>query len=522
MQQLLDAAREKERLGDLDEALDMYERAFALSYTSGDGQRSAEILRWIGSVRRERGHLELAEEAYEASLAVAEAHDQPRNVAAAINCLAVLEQVRGDIPRAEALYHRARGIAEQVQDGQLAAMVDHNLGMLANIRGQPSEALEFYGAALTRYRAMGDDQTASRALSNMGMAHVDLEQWQEAEGCFTDAYALAESHGDVLMLGTVEMNRAEYHFQRRQLPTARKYCEHSLSIFNRLRSKPGIAEAYRFLGVLFRESGDADRAHSHFAMALGLAESSEDRLLQAETQIEWALLHLSERRPEQGIRYLNRALRLFSEMQARREVLDIQRRVEKAEGLYLPSVAAWVEEWVAKGDPARAGHGVRVAELSGRIATRLGLDGWDRTTLHVGALVHDIGNAMLPPERQEPLRGELERTAPGMLHTTAGWAMVSDLDFHQQVQAIARHHHERWDGRGYPDGLSGEDIPLAVRIVTLADVYDSLVHQGDHPGMSAMSALPAVEAEAGGRLDPELCVLLREIVSADEQLVSAA
>ncbi len=108
--------------------------------------------------------------------------------------------------------------------------------------------------------------------------------------------------------------------------------EQSLHVFHRLRAKPSIAEAYKFQGILYRETGRPEQSDTHFALSRGRAEACQNRLLQAETQREWALLHLEEERKQEGVLYLNRSLRLFQELKARREVLDIERRTHELLG----------------------------------------------------------------------------------------------------------------------------------------------------------------------------------------------
>src|SRR5690606_31764875 len=125
------------------------------------------------------------------------------------------------------------------------------------------------------------------------------------------------------------------------------------------------------------------------------------------TQIEWAMLHLERAQHREGIGYLNRALRLFGELEARRELLNIRRKLERMERLYLPAV----KEWGARAlTPHQAEHAERVAAYSYRLGVAVGLDGWELTMLRVGALVHDIGKTVVrieyddeydPGKRQE-------------------------------------------------------------------------------------------------------------------------
>src|SRR5690606_6601966 len=179
--------------------------------------------------------------------------------------------------------------------------IDQNLGKIANIEGNVAIALLSYRSALERYRRLGVEFTATRALNNMGMVHVDLLEWEAAVSCFTEAAELVKRSGVTMMVGRVELNRAELHLKRRRYDAAQESVDRSLRVFHRLRTKPSIAEAYKYYGVLYRETGKPEQADTHFALSLGMAEACQNRLLQAEAQMEWALLHLAEQRQQESI-----------------------------------------------------------------------------------------------------------------------------------------------------------------------------------------------------------------------------
>jgi putative nucleotidyltransferase with HDIG domain len=510
---LIAQAKAYERAGEWDRALADYEQAFARLTAEGDAVQGADLLRWIGTVRRERGDLELATEAYETSLRIAEANDLRPQVAAAWNCLGIVEHLRGEIDRAREFYIRTRELAEALNDPGLAAMVHLNLGALANIRGEMEEALARYSAALECYRGMGDDLNAARALNNLGKAHSEIGDREAADSCFREASGLVEATGDMHLLGTIELNRAELHLREQNYEEVRECCTRSLKTFSQMRAKNAVGEAYKLFGILYRETGKPEQAGTHLAMALGLAEAGEDRLLQAETQIEWAVLHLEEGREQDGITYLNRALRLFGEMQARREVLDIQRRLEKMEGLYLPAVKRWSASMCDK-DPHQVGHLERVAEHSYELGKASGLSEWELTVLRVGALLHDVGKTILPRESQrEYTSPRLEADTLSRIHTIAGDAITRQLDFPREVQLIVRHHHEHFAGTGYPDNLRSEWIPLGARIVCVVNAFDALTRpRGSRAPLSQREALNVMERDAGRIYDPELLARFRELL----------
>jgi len=121
------------------------------------------------------------------------------------------------------------------------------------------------------------------------------------------------------------------------------------------------------------------------------------------------------------------------------------------------------------------GHCERLALISVALGLAVGLDRPDLTTLYRGGYLHDIGKVGIPDSilfKRGPLTSEewvVMRT-----HSARGEEICRHMKSLQPVLPIIRHHHERWDGTGYPDGLRGEQIPLLARMVQIADVYDAL------------------------------------------------
>jgi putative two-component system response regulator len=126
-------------------------------------------------------------------------------------------------------------------------------------------------------------------------------------------------------------------------------------------------------------------------------------------------------------------------------------------------------------DPYTHGHCTRLAEFSARLGERMGLPSDDLTALRRAGVVHDIGKVVVPdavllkPGPLTPQEREVIKQ-----HAAAGEHICAPLKSFRTVLPIIRHHHERWDGSGYPDGLAGDAIPLLARILQIADVYDAL------------------------------------------------
>jgi response regulator RpfG family c-di-GMP phosphodiesterase len=158
-----------------------------------------------------------------------------------------------------------------------------------------------------------------------------------------------------------------------------------------------------------------------------------------------------------------------------------------------------------------AGHAARVAELAGMLAQRLGLGGMERRDLANAALIHDLGKIGLPDALVErPYHGltDADRaTVEG--HAVAGEALLLALEPLRGAAQIIRHHHERFDGEGYPDRLAGETIPPGARVLAVANDYDALqIGTLTVERLDAEQARDFIAANRGKRYDPRVVDIL--------------
>ncbi|HEX6134101.1 MAG TPA: HD domain-containing phosphohydrolase [Longimicrobiales bacterium] len=509
------AARAAERDGDWDAALTHYEVAFASLCAGGTAADAADIFRWIGTVHRERGDAERAGEAYETSLAIAQQAELPLKMASALNCLGILVQFQGAPDQAESYYTQGRMYATQAKDERIAAIIDQNLGTLASIRGNMQLAIASYESALERFRGLDDMSSVISSLNNLGMAHRDLGNWAAAERCFDEAFERGNELRDAVLIGNIELNRAELGLRCGAYDEARESCDRAFEVFTRVESTAGQGEAYKIYGALFSRMNKPSLADAHFARAIELALVSGDRLLEAEVLAAVASNHLERARNAEALRSLNDAYRLFSELGANAALLDLDRRLDGLEQTYLKVVSAWASSIDAK-DPYTAGHCSRVAELACRLAEDCGFSGRELTWFRMGGFLHDVGKTAVPLEiLNKPGKLTDEEWVAMKNHTVAGAEIVEKLNFPWEILPIVRNHHERWNGTGYPDGLAGEEIPLTARILCVADVFDALTTARSYrPAMSRDEALELMERDAGIGLDPDLFARFRALLDA--------
>jgi HD-GYP domain-containing protein (c-di-GMP phosphodiesterase class II) len=158
-------------------------------------------------------------------------------------------------------------------------------------------------------------------------------------------------------------------------------------------------------------------------------------------------------------------------------------------------------------DPYTHGHSARVAEMSSRIGLRIDLEPEALRGLHQGAYLHDVGKISVPDQvLNKPGGLDAEEWEAIKGHPVVGWELAKRARSLCDSLPAIRHHHERWDGSGYPDRLVGVDIPLMGRIVAVADVWDALTSDRAYrPAWPFDRAISHIAAGGGTLFDP-LCV----------------
>jgi putative two-component system response regulator len=170
-------------------------------------------------------------------------------------------------------------------------------------------------------------------------------------------------------------------------------------------------------------------------------------------------------------------------------------------------------------DPYTQGHCERLADYSARLGEQMDLPAEEIKALRRAGIVHDIGKVAVPDSiLLKPSRLTRSEQMILRLHPVAGERICASLKSFQLVLPIIRHHHEKMDGSGYPDGLRGKQIPLTVRILQIVDVYDALSTQRPYkPALSADAALNVMKNEVKkGWWDPEVLAAFEELIRADE------
>lgn len=495
-----------------------YESALYLLRECSDGGLASTILRRVGRLYLDDGDIAAGMDCLAAALATAEARKDAAECAHTVNVMAISYWQRGMLDDAQRLYMQALHMARIAGDARLVAMVEQNLGVIASMHGDVRLALEHYHRGLVGYRELGMQEEIALLLNNIGMAYVSNEQWDDATATYSEARALSQQCGLHLTRLMVDVNRVALRIARHEYAEARDLCEDVFQDAEELNEKRILAEAYKHRGVIARETHRLPEAEEMFAFAFQQAMEREDLLLAAETAREQAELYLALGRNRDTLKALSLSHRLFTQLQARRDLADVSRRLRLLEQRFEHLVGRYAQNIESK-DAYTLGHCQRVADLACSIATDYGFDQPTMFWFRVGALLHDVGKVVVPSDiLNKPGTLSPEERAIMERHPVAGVELLHDVEFPWDVIPMIRGHHERWDGHGYPDGLAGEDIPLPARILCVADVFDALTSQRPYrKAFSPRDALHLMQADAGRHFDPDILGrFLRVVADAPE------
>ena len=208
-----------------------------------------------------------------------------------------------------------------------------------------------------------------------------------------------------------------------------------------------------------------------------------------------------------------------SERQLERYAADLREtfkeeraRAQELRRSYMLTVRALASAVEAR-DAYTGRHAERVAAYGLELAQAYGIPLADHPEIEFGFLLHDAGKVAVPDAILfKP--GPLTSAERGIMqqHPVTGWEIVRDIDFLGSARDVIRHHHERWDGSGYPDRLHGETIPLSARIFAVADTFDALTT--DRPYRRASSTAEArtiIEQGEGTHFDPGVISVFRAL-----------
>ncbi|WP_218025701.1 HD-GYP domain-containing protein [Capsulimonas corticalis] len=306
-----------------------------------------------------------------------------------------------------------------------------------------------------------------------GIGGSDSKVYPDRWGSFMSGYApLRDSQGSLVGIVGVDMNATQYL----------KHLEH-------LQRALWVG----FVMALLMSLGAAICVYSYQRNAQA---ASAERLASAEAL----------RRAHEELRQTNN---------------DLEERVHLRTAELLVAYNATIEGWsraLEMRDHETEGHCRRVTDLALRMGEALGMNDDELNTLRQGALLHDIGKMGIPDEiLLKPGALTESEWAIMRLHPEYAVQMLQPIEFLEPALDIPRYHHEKWDGTGYPCGLSGEEIPRAARLFALVDVWDAL--RSDRPYRRAWShdrVCEHIRGLAGSHFDPALTEIFLDVVGEEQ------
>ena len=497
----IDRAKQAERDGRWADACAIYENLVRDPGTLATTRLAA--LRWLGRAYLEQGNRGAALDVLEAAVASADVIGSPPAVAQALNVVGIVYQVAGDLDQAATIYAAAREKAELASDSALIAMIDQNLGTVAMIRGDLRGALERFRLSHLGYQALGMRNHEAQVLNNIALAYMELGELSDAETAYDEAARAFEEDGDHARQIDLAVNKVQLYIAGRRYDEALAQC-HKLLAMATDDAAPWRGEVFRHIGVIARARGDFPEATDNLLKAEQRALESGDLLLRADVSEQLAELYWAQERHKDMLQRLNEAHSLYTQLKAQHRVAQVEKRNGALEARFLEMAKQWGDSIESK-DRYTQGHCERVAFFACVLADSAGFNSRSLFWFRIGALLHDIGKIIVPTEvLNKPGKLTDEEWAIMKRHPEAGLELVADIDFPGDIGAIIRNHHERWDGAGYPDGLQGEAIPFAARILCVADVYDALTTtRSCRPGLTHARAAEIMRASTG-QFDPDL------------------
>lgn len=222
-----------------------------------------------------------------------------------------------------------------------------------------------------------------------------------------------------------------------------------------------------------------------------------------------------------GFMQQNKSKTLFLERHMHKEIKEqtsiIKQHSNRLRDIALQTITAFSRAIDAK-DEYTNGHSTRVAEYSRMIAKRLGKSVYEQRNIYMIALMHDVGKVGIPDSIiNKPAKLTDEEYAVIKEHPVIGYNILKDVDQMPDIAIGARLHHERYDGKGYPLGLAGKDIPEIARIISVADAYDAMTSNRSYRSpLPQEKVADEIRKGRGTQFDPVFADVMLDIISEDK------
>lgn len=410
--------------------------------------------------------------------------------------------------------------APDVSPADVARALHSRMAILMRLHRADEAARDIPAMAAVLGR-VGDPSLLGRIHLTLSAVYATQLAWDLAEGHADIAVRQLDPDRDPEALAEALLHRGGIHLGRQNSALA----EHDLRLaLQHCRRTDRQAPIYRQLGRLAETAGDEQQGYQYGAQALDcllhdIVVAARDEVAHVSELLGGLYARAGQR--NLALKYLNRSAAYFSQLGLVNDWRRTAERIsaaltsparptsaplEAVKGLDFLTALLDVTDELEMIDPYLRGHSERVANLAVIMGRQLGLAGGALRHLNYAGRLHDVGMVAVGAEivrKPGPLtQAERERL---VVHPVIGEEMMRPYGLEADGLHGIRHHHEHWDGRGYPDGLHGEEIPLPARIVAVADVYDALTSDRFYRmARNHEEALELLRQMAGRQLDPTL------------------
>jgi putative nucleotidyltransferase with HDIG domain len=412
----------------------------------------------------------------------------------------------GEFEEAELNYHEAIEIASESGEEILYADLVNNLGAIMNMKGNWRRALDLYQESLKIYRTHEQTRKSAYTENNLAITLSEQNLNEEAFEYFIKAYSTAKSIQDASLTLIVDINLADLYLKKGDLDNAKDHCRKAEKyLLESKRSNGHLVETKKISGKIAMQEGNPEEALSHFNQAIEISRKIGAQFLEAEVLLERGTLHRSMEKNIDALTDLEASYHIYTSLKAEGKREHTEEVIKSIESLYLQIFEDMARE-VDRKDKYTKGHSDRVATLALLLGKELGLTIHALKTIVAASLLHDLGKVKTPDEILKKA-GKLsdEEFHKIRKHPELGVELLRGKEFPWDIKPLILHHHEKINGKGYPLGLKGEDIPMGARIICIADVFDALTSDRVYRrAFDTAKALKIMEEESGQTFDPVL------------------
>lgn len=503
-------------MGKFEKAIDEYKSALELCQDKNDLNIRSDVFTQIGQILAKKGDHERALGYLQRAISSSRRAKDNSGLCKALRNQGVVYVELGDFEEAEQALSEAIEIADRIDEKILYADLVNNLGAIMNMKGQWRQALLLYRESLNIYQENNEIRKAAYAKNNLGITLSEKDFNQEAFEYFIEASAIAEKINDSSLKLIVDINLADLYLKKGNIASARDHATHAEKFFEESKLvNVHLIEAKKIKGKIALNENFFGNAEKAFGEALKLSRQIGSKFHEAEVLHERGRLLRKTEKHFEALNDLEESYQIFKEIKAEGKKEQTEKVINSIEHLYL-EIFNSIGKQVDRKDSYTKGHSDRVASLALLLAKEVGLRTHMLKTIVAAGLLHDIGKIKVSDEiLKKPGKLTDEEFEEIKKHPEFGVEMLRGKEFPWDIKPIIMHHHERYNGSGYPKKIKGEDIPIGARIMCIADVFEALTSNRTYRNAFEVSkALEIMKSESGTTFDP---VLLKSFVELIER-----